>query len=355
MTSRRSETTLEPAADPHGSQGAAPDVVRGSRWNWRTVVERQEFAVFIVAVILFVYFGASSPQFLTEFNIVTLVDFIAPVAVISFGEVMLLTLGEMDLSAGTIFIFMPFVTQALFSAGVPLLLAILITLVVGALIGVVNGLIVVVFGLPSFITTLGTLFALDGIMLVVTNANEATMPTSGTTVEKIFGLGRWSEILWALAMLIVMYLILHRSRMGLHITATGGNRTGAAEAGIPVKRVIVWAFVMSGVLSTLIGIIDATRVGTIDPGDPGTTEMFYAMAAAVIGGTATTGGRGTQIGAVIGATVFGILYVGFTLKGINANAFVLILGIAILVAMAVNVQLSRVTQRRGGSKGRRSK
>ncbi len=311
--------------------------------------------MFVVALVLLIYFGASSPQFLTQFNIVTLVDFIAPVAAIGFGEVMLLTLGEMDLSAGTIFVFMPFVTQALNSSGLPLFFSILITLVVGGLVGVVNGLIVVVFGLPSFITTLGTLFALDGVMLVTTNAVEASMPNSGTTVEKIFGLGKWSEILWVLGLLIVMYLILHRSRMGLHVTATGGNRTGAAEAGIPVERVIVWAFVMSGVLATFVGIIDAIRVGTIDPGNPGTTEMFYAMAAAVIGGTATTGGSGTQIGAALGATVFGILYVGFTLKGINANAFVLILGIAILVAMAVNVQLARVTLRRGASGGRKVK
>jgi len=74
------------------------------------------------------------------------------------------------------------------------------------------------------------------------------------------------------------------------------------------------------------------------------------VAAAIIGGTAMTGGRGTQIGAAIGAVVLGILYVGFTLRGINANAFILILGIAILVAMAVNVQLGRLSQRRGGRK-----
>ena len=172
----------------------------------------------------------------------------------------------------------------------------------------------------------------------------------GATVGTVFGIYSWSEILWALGLCVVMYIILHRSRIGLHVVATGGNRNGAAEAGVPVRRVVLWAFVMSGLLASLIGVIDAIRVGTIDPGNTGTTEMLYAVAAAIIGGTAMTGGRGTQIGAAIGAIVLGILYVGFTLRGINANAFILILGIAILVAMAVNVQLGRVSQRRGGRK-----
>jgi len=244
---------------------------------------------------------------------------------------------------------LPFLTETLASHGMPLLLAIVVTVAAGGLIGAVNGLITIFLGLPSFITTLGSLFAIDGVLLVATNATEATMP-SGTTVGSVFGLYAWSEGLWALGLGVVMYTILHRSRMGLHMTASGGNRTGAAEAGVPVRRVVLWAFVMSGLLASLIGVIDAMRVGTIDPGNTGTTEMFYAVAAAIIGGTAMTGGRGTQIGAAIGAIVLGILYVGFTLQGVNANAFILILGIAILVAMAVNVQLGRASQRRGGRK-----
>jgi len=228
-------------------------------------------------------------------------------------------------------------------------LAIVLTVIAGGAIGALNGLITILLGLPSFITTLGTLFAIDGVLLLATNATEAAMP-HGSVVGTVFGLYSWSEILWALGLCTVMYVILHRSRMGLHVVATGGNRTGAAEAGVPVRRGVLWAFVMSGLLASLIGVIDAVRVGTIDPGDTGTSEMFYAVAAAIIGGTAMTGGRGTQIGAAIGAIVLGILYVGFTLRGINANAFILILGIAILVAMAVNVQLGRLSQRRGGRK-----
>ncbi len=310
---------------------------------------RRETAILVVAVVMFVYFWVSTPNFVGYNNLVTLSQFVAPIAVIGFGEVMLLTLGEIDLSSGTIFVAMPFLAERLAAHGLPLLLAIVLTVIAGGAVGAINGLITILLGLPSFITTLGTLFAIDGVLLLATNATEAGMP-HGATVGTVFGIYSWSEILWALGLCVVMYIILHRSRIGLHVVATGGNRNGAAEAGVPVRRVVLWAFVMSGLLASLIGVIDAIRVGTIDPGNTGTTEMFYAVAAAIIGGTAMTGGRGTQIGAAIGAIVLGILYVGFTLRGINANAFILILGIAILVAMAVNVQLGRVSQRRGGRK-----
>jgi simple sugar transport system permease protein len=100
------------------------------------------------------------------------------------------------------------------------------------------------------------------------------------------------------------------------------------------------------VLAAFAGIIDAVRITTLDPGNDGTTEMFYAIAAAVIGGTALTGGRGTVIGAGIGAIVLGILYDGLNIQGVSAFYFQLVLGIAILVAMAANVQLRRAAMRR---------
>lgn len=187
-------------------------------------------AILVVAVVMFVYFWVSTPNFVGYDNLVTLSQFVAPIAVIGFGEVMLLTLGEIDLSAGTIFVAMPFLTERLAAHGLPLLLAIGLTVIAGGVVGAINGLITILLGLPSFITTLGTLFAIDGVMLLATNATEAQMP-HGTTVGTVFGIYSWSEILWALGLCVVMYVILHRSRMGLHVVATGGNRTGAAEAG----------------------------------------------------------------------------------------------------------------------------
>jgi simple sugar transport system permease protein len=339
------------SADPTSPNPPAPRPVGDgtSGWRWRSLIERRETAIILVAAILFVYFSVSSQHFFGYSNFVNLGQFIAPIAAIGAGEVMLLVLGEIDLSAGTVFVFMPFITHSLVDAGLPLPLAVVVTVLVGGVVGAVNGIITVALNLPSFISTLGTLFALDGIMLVATHAQQAVMPgkaSSGkpTTAGSIFGLWSWSEVLWTLAIVVLMYFLLHRTRFGMHTIAAGGNRLGAAEAGIPVRRVVVWCFVLSALLATVIGVIDGIRVGSVDPGDPGTTEMFYAVAAAVIGGTALTGGRGTQVGSVAGAIVLGVLYVGFTIKGINANAFILVLGVAILVAMTVNVQLARAAR-----------
>jgi simple sugar transport system permease protein len=332
---------------PTSTGAGAPSAPAGGRGlDWRALIERREAAILIVAVILFVYFGIASSNFIGYSNFVTLSQFLAPIAVISAGEVMLLVCAEVDLSAGTTFIMLPFVCKYFADFGFPVLLAIVAALVVAAIIGAVNGLVTVLLDVPSFVTTLGTLFVLDGFMLVTSNAQQYQMVAQSGTLGKVFGIYNWSEILWALLLVIIMYLVLNRTRMGLHATATGGNLLGAAEAGVPVRRVKVWCFMMSAVLAGFIGIVDSVRLGTLDPGNDGTQEMFYAISGAVIGGTALTGGRGTVVGAAVGALVLAVLYDGLTITGVSANTFILILGVAILAAMVVNVQLNRIALRR---------
>jgi simple sugar transport system permease protein len=312
----------------------------------RRIMERREIAIFLVAILLFLYFSISTTAFATYDNFVTLTQFLAPIAAIGAAEAVVLTTGEVDLSSGTAFIFFPFVVYYLWAnAGVPLVLAILISLVCAAGFGLINGLLTTLLNLPSFVTTLGTLFALDGVMLVTSNGVQETLSFSGTG-GSILGGYSWSEILWALVCVVAIYYWLHHSRFGSHVVATGGNLVGAAEAGVPVRRVKIWCFVMIAVVSAFIGIIDAARITTLDPGNDGTQEMFYAIAAAIIGGTAMTGGRGTIIGAAVGSVVLGILFDGLYIKGINAYYFQLVLGIAILGAMIANVQLRRAAVRR---------
>ncbi len=324
-----------------------PGAGRGLGSFLRTaLVERREAAIVIVAVALFVYFTVASSNFLTVADMQNLSQFIGPVAVIGAGEVFLLVCAEVDLSSGTVFVFMPFVVYYLNkSFGLPLLLSIVLAVVVGALVGALNGIITTRLRVPSFITTLGMLFLLDGIMLVLSNAAQLTMPTSGT-LSSVFGGWGWSEIIWSVAIVALLYVVLNRTRFGMHAIAAGGNLVGAAEAGVPVNRVKVWCFMLCSAVSALIGIVDATRITVLDPGNPGTTEMFYAISAAVIGGTALTGGSGTVVGGFVGAVVLGVLFVGLTIVGISANAFILILGLAILGAMVANVQISKLSERR---------
>ncbi len=305
----------------------------------------REASIAIVAVLLVVYFEAVNANFLTDANLQTLSQFVAATAIIACGEIMLLICGEIDLSAGQVFALAPFLMHFAQAAGVPLIPAILLALVAAGLIGLVNGAITVMLRVPSFVTTLGTLFLINGFTLTVSHGAPVETE-AGPVFTAIMGAAGYAEIIWAFAIVAVMHVILRNTRWGLHTIATGGNLIGAGEAGIAVRRIKIGNFVLTSVLAGLTGILEAYRIGSTDPLAGGTNAMFMAVAAGVIGGTPLAGGSGTVIGGLIGAIVLGVLRDGFTLQGINAFTFDMIIGAAILVAMVANIHLARL--RRSG-------
>jgi simple sugar transport system permease protein len=198
---------------------------------------------------------------------------------------------------------------------------------------------------PSFVTTLGMLFLLNGITLVTSHAYPVPIPEEARGVAQWLGAAPWAEMMWALAIVAFFQLVLSRTRWGLHTVATGGNQHGAREAGVKVNRIKIGNFMITSTLGALTGILEAFRINSIEPLAGGSGIMFSAVAAAVIGGTALAGGSGTIVGALLGAVVLGILRDGFNLLGINADRYDLILGGAILGAMVLNVYLSRLRVR----------
>jgi simple sugar transport system permease protein len=199
---------------------------------------------------------------------------------------------------------------------------------------------------PSFVTTLGMLFIISGITLLTSHAFPVEIPTAAEGIGRWLGAAPWAELIWAVLIVGVFHLVLTTTRWGLHTIAVGGNLVGASEAGVKVGRIKIGNFMITSMLGAFTGILEAFRIDSIDPTAGGTEIMFAAVAGAVIGGTALAGGSGTIIGAFVGALVLAILRDGFNLIGISANAFDLILGAAILVAMISNVYLARL--RRAG-------
>ncbi len=255
--------------------------------------------------------------------------------------------GDIDLSAGMVFAFAPFIMHFAFDAGVPVFPAMLLALLAASLVGVFNGLVTVLLRVPSFVTTLGTLFLLNGITLTISRGTPVSPPGS-EGFAAFFGNWGYREILWAFLVVLVMHVVLRHTRWGLHTIAAGANPLGASEAGIHVNRLKIGNFILAALLAGFTGILESFRISSIDPQAGGNNLMFLAVAAGVIGGTPLAGGSGTIIGGLIGAVVLGVLQDGFTLIGINAFMFNIILGAAILAAMLFNIHVTRL-RRTGGA------
>ena len=308
-------------------------------------MQQRELTVVLVTMFVIIYFGIANSAFYTTANIITVAQYIASIAVIGFGEVLILSLGEIDLSAGAVYLSSPWFMYFFWTSGMPIGWAIVASMVCCAGIGMINGLITVWLNVSSLIVTLAVNYALFGIVLIESNDIQVDMPGQTGHFSIIFGVGAWSTILWAAGMMLAIWALLKRTRFGLHITATGGNLLAAAESGIRVRRVKVWCFIIISCASGLIGILDAIRIGSVNPGSSGLDTVLPGIVAAVVGGTALTGGRGTIVGAALGAIFLGVLEDGFNLIGVNANWFYLAEGVMILVAMVANTQLGAVARR----------
>lgn len=315
---------------------------RSARRGVGILLRYREASILIVAGVLMVYFAMSSSAFLTERNLIVISHIFAPIAILAAGQVLLLVSGQIDLSVGHVYALAPFLMyELIIYYHVPALLAILLAVAAGTGVGAINGLVTVKIGVPSFVTTLGMLNLLHGLTLMISNAYPARVPEATRELQPWLGGSRWSMMIWALVILVIIQFLFKQTRWGLHTVAAGGNPLGAAEAGVPVHRVKIGNFMITSTLGAFTGIMSGFRIDSIEPLAGGTTIMFAAIAAAVIGGTALAGGSGTVLGAAVGAVVLAVLRNGFTLIGINADRFFLVLGIAILTAMVLNVYLAR--------------
>ena len=331
-------------ADPHRHDTLPSSLLRRTG---DTLLRWREGSILLACVLLAAYFQSTNSTFLSVSNIQNLIDFTATTAIIAAGEVMVLVCGELDLSVGMVYALVPFIMHFLAADGLPQGAAIVLALAAAGLIGLINGAITTLLSVPAFVTTLGTMFLINGLTLTISGGFPVE-PHASAAFTTAFGGVAWTRLAWALAIAIVLQFVLNRTRFGLHTIATGGNLVAASEVGIKVTNVKICNFVLCSILGGFAGIIDAFRIGSIDPLSGGSEIMFMAIASAVIGGTLLTGGSGTVIGALVGALALGILQDGFTLSGVSAFTFDMILGAAILVTMAVNVRLTMWRERGGG-------
>jgi simple sugar transport system permease protein len=314
----------------------------------------REFSILIVAVIIAIIFQAQNSAFLSSDEIKVLLATTAQIGLIAVGETMLMITGEIDLSAAKIYSTVPFISYYLTQDGLPFWIAILLGLVAAAVIGMINGLVTVRLHVPSLIATLGMLFLLNGATLWASNSQPVLTPEEGQVNTWLGigqsaptgGLGDYAGFLWLVAVVVILTLVLHRSRFGIHTISVGSNLLAAREIGIRTDRTKIVNFMIMGVLAGFAGIIQAVSSGSIDPSAGDNSLTLYGIAAAVIGGTSLFGGSGTVIGTLIGAFVISMLNNGLPLVGAQANTSDAILGAAILVAVVFNVWLNNLRGRK---------
>jgi simple sugar transport system permease protein len=350
------ESKPTPPATPPAPEGPAESRAPGSlarRVLIRALTFR-ESSIIVVTLLTFAYFAATTSNFVTYANWKSLLPYFCFLAIMAAGQVFVMTLGEIDLSIGAMYLVTPILFWKLNTAGIPIGIALVLSLLIAMVFGAINGFFTAYVGMPSFVATLAMLFFLDGLALILTHSEQITTPgtaiTHTTTFANVFGAGTYAELIWAVAIAVVLQICLSFTRWGIYTVATGGNRHGSAEAGIHTRLVIVRNFTLCAATAGFAGLLEAIRTSSISPDPSGSNaDLLLAISAVIIGGTLMTGGEGTVVGALLGALFLGVLQDGLIVKGVNATYEDLYVGIAIAVAMTIYVLVRRL--RLGAGRG----
>jgi simple sugar transport system permease protein len=334
-----------PAREGRPSRRGPADIARQAVTR---VLTLREGSIIVVTLVTFAYFAITDSNYLTYSNWKVLLPYFCFLAIMAAGQVFVMTLGEIDLSVGAMYLATPiFFWKLNSSAGIPLGLALVLSLLIAMAFGAVNGFFTAYVRIPSFVATLAMLFFLDGLSLVLTHSNQETTPgtaiTHTTGFANVFGAGTYAEFIWAIGIVLILQVVLSFTRWGIYTVATGGNRLGADEAGIQTRLIIVRNFVLCAGTAAFAGVLEAIRTSSITPDPSGSNQfLLYSIAAVIIGGTVMTGGEGTVVGALLGALFLGVLQDGLVVKGVSANYEDLYIGIAIIIAMVLYVLVRRV-------------
>ncbi len=291
----------------------------------------------LVVVVLFFY--ALEPAFLSERNIRAILTVVSFVGIIAIGQTILLVNGEFDLSVGSVAGLCAVSSAKLMTVfALPVPLAVLGGVLIGAGIGLMNGLVVVRLKIPAFIQTLGMLFIGQGLIQVVTNGYPVyPLPPSVSAVgfaRPVFGLG-WSFVFFIVAA-IAADLMLRRTVLGRNMYATGGNPEVAKLVGIDTDRYKIGAFMLIGALAATAGIFVMADLSS------GTTSIgsgweLAVIAGVVVGGVSLFGGAGTMAGGLVGILLLQVVQSGLVVIGVNANWQQIAVGIIMVLAVGLDI------------------
>lgn len=330
----------------------------GSTGNQSTLMLILKLRTFIALIAVTLFFAIMAPNFVSVANAVIISKHVAINAILAIGMTYVILTGGIDLSVGSIVGLTGMVAGGLLLHGVPLPMfgiviypnvieVILIALCVGTMIGAINGLLITKLGVAPFIATLGTLYVARGAALLLsggaTFSNLVGRPELENQGYPIIGSGTLLGVPLSVVILIVMALvaayIAQRTPFGRKVYAVGGNERAAALSGVRVDRVKIVVYMISGFCAAVVGLIVSSQLVASHPASGETFEL-NAIAAAVLGGTSLSGGRGLIGGTIIGAFVIGVLSDGLVMMGVSEFWQMVIKGLVIIAAVVLD-QLQR--------------
>ena len=317
---------------------------------------------FVALILVFTFFAVMAPNFLSVTNAVIISKHVALNAFLAIGMTFVIITGGIDLSVGSIVGHCAMVAGWLVLNGVDTGLGytiwfntweiVGIVMLVGVGVGWINGILITRLNVAPFIATLGTLYIARGAALLSSGGrtfpNLSGSAEMGTASFPFIGTGTLLGLPVMVWMLIVVAMLAHyisrRTPLGRHIYAVGGNERGAALSGVKVTSIKMFVYMFSGFCAALVGVIIASQLQAAHPATGETFEL-NAIAAAVLGGTSMSGGRGRITGTIVGAFVIGILSDGLIMMGVSSFWQTVIKGIVIIVAVVIDQAQSRLQAR----------
>ena len=314
---------------------------------------------YIALIALIIFFSFTSPNFLTATSVITMIRHVALNAIIAIGMTFVILTGGIDLSVGSIIGFCGMIAGGLIFEGlnigflgitiyfrIPVI--ILVTIVIGILIGWFNGILVTKFNVAPFIATMGSMYIFRGFAQLRSGGRTFPNLVGRTELNNtgfpLVGSGTFLGVPYTIYLMVILIVaaiyVARKTPFGRHVFAVGGNENAAKLSGIQVGNVKTIVFMISGGCAAIVGLIITSELVAAHPATGNAYEM-NAIAATVLGGTSLAGGRGSMGGAVLGAFVIGILNDGMVMMGVSSFWQTVIKGVVIVLAVILDQMQNR--------------
>lgn len=313
--------------------------LQGKKWH-----QFRERGILAVLIALCLIFTIVAPVFRNPSNLINVVKQFSEISIMAIGMTFVIICAEIDLSVGSIYGLCSMLAASILTRGLPPILAVIVAIGSGIIIGFINGFLSTKARVPAFIVTLSMLAIARGATFGITNGMQIS--NFPDTHNWFFSIGDslWGvipvQVIIMIVLNIIAAIILTNTTFGFKVYATGGNKNAAKLSGINVDRIKIYSFIIMGALSAVAGLISLAYLQTV-PATSGTGREMDVVAAVILGGTNLYGGKGTMLGTLIGAAIMGVVRNGMVLLGVPAFFQEAFIGIVILAAVLADIWIKK--------------